>query len=80
MLDTVEVGMPMTGQNNLAENPLLKDLGHLRWTHISSVCGVRSRDITTQRVIASIQLSSTWIWRSRKNGIWGRSPRTSRFA
>ncbi|MBI1875773.1 MAG: hypothetical protein HYS05_18050 [Acidobacteria bacterium] len=44
--DAVEIGMPITGLNNLAESPLLKYLGHLRWSHLSAVCGVPSRDVT----------------------------------
>jgi probable biosynthetic protein (TIGR04098 family) len=41
----VEVGMPLTGRNNLAEGPLLQRLGDLRWGHISQLCGVPSRQI-----------------------------------
>jgi probable biosynthetic protein (TIGR04098 family) len=41
--DVVDVGMPLTGRNNLAEGPLLQLLGHLRWRHISSDVGVPSR-------------------------------------
>ena len=43
--DRVEVGMPMTGLNGLGESPLLKYLGHLRWSHLSALCGVASRDV-----------------------------------
>lgn len=43
--DVVEIGMPMTGLNNLAESPLLKYLGHLRWTHLRALCGVPSRNL-----------------------------------
>lgn len=43
LLDEIEVGMPFTGLMNLAENPLLKHVGDLRWAHISSVCGIPSR-------------------------------------
>jgi probable biosynthetic protein (TIGR04098 family) len=41
----VEVGMPLTGRNNLAEGPLLQRLGDLRWGHISHLCGVPSKQI-----------------------------------
>jgi probable biosynthetic protein (TIGR04098 family) len=41
----LEVGMPLMGRNNLGEGPLLQRLGDLRWSHISELCGVRSRDI-----------------------------------
>ncbi|MGE0449751.1 MAG: LnmK family bifunctional acyltransferase/decarboxylase [Vicinamibacterales bacterium] len=43
--DSFEIGMPMTGTYNLAEGPLLKHLGHLRWAHMSAVSGVPSRDV-----------------------------------
>ena len=45
LYDVIEVGMPMTGRNGLSENALLKWLGHLRWCHISQICGVPSRDV-----------------------------------
>jgi probable biosynthetic protein (TIGR04098 family) len=41
----VEIGMPLTGRNNLAEGPLLQRLGDLRWGHISQLCGVPSKHI-----------------------------------
>lgn len=41
----IEVGMPLTGRNNLAEGPLLQLLGDLRWSHISQLCGVPSKQI-----------------------------------
>lgn len=44
-VDDLEVGMPLTGRNNLAETPLLQRLGDQRWRHISDVMGVPSRDI-----------------------------------
>jgi probable biosynthetic protein (TIGR04098 family) len=47
--DIVEVGMPLTGLNGLGENPLLKYLGHLRWSHISAVCGVPSREVKDEQ-------------------------------
>jgi probable biosynthetic protein (TIGR04098 family) len=45
LYDDVEIGMPLTGRNNLAEGPLLQYVGDLRWKHLSAVCGVRTRDI-----------------------------------
>lgn len=45
LYDVIEVGMPMTGRNGLSENALLKWLGHLRWCHISQICGVPSKDV-----------------------------------
>jgi probable biosynthetic protein (TIGR04098 family) len=41
----LEIGMPLTGRNNLAEGPLLQRLGDLRWGHISHLCGVPSKQI-----------------------------------
>jgi len=40
-----EIGMPHTGRNNLGETPLLRELGHERWQHMSAVTGVPSRDV-----------------------------------
>ncbi|MBI1763012.1 MAG: hypothetical protein HYR56_16415 [Acidobacteria bacterium] len=41
----VEIGMPLTGRNNLAEGPLLQLLGDLRWRHIAHLCGVPSKQL-----------------------------------
>ncbi len=41
----LEIGMPLTGRNNLAETPLLQYLGDQRWRQISDVIGVPSREI-----------------------------------
>ena len=41
----LEIGMPMTGRNNLAETPLLQYLGDQRWRQISAVMGVPTREI-----------------------------------
>jgi probable biosynthetic protein (TIGR04098 family) len=43
--DDLEIGMPLTGRNNLAETPLLQYLGDLRWRQISDVMGVPTREI-----------------------------------
>ena len=43
LYDEIEIGMPMTGLNNLAESPLLKHLGDRLWTHMSALSGVPSR-------------------------------------
>jgi probable biosynthetic protein (TIGR04098 family) len=45
LVDRLVIGMPLTGRNNLAETPLLKYAGDLRWRHISAVAGVPSKDI-----------------------------------
>lgn len=47
--DQIEIGMPFTGLVNLAENPLLKYLGDLRWAHASRICGVPSRSIVNEQ-------------------------------
>ena len=36
----IEIGIPLTGRNHLAEGPLLQVLGDLRWTHINRISGV----------------------------------------
>lgn len=41
----LEIGMPLTGRNNLAETPLLQYLGDQRWRQISEAVGVPSRGI-----------------------------------
>ena len=41
----LEIGMPLTGRNNLAETPLLQYLGDQRWRHVSDIVGVPSREI-----------------------------------
>ena len=41
----LEIGMPLTGRNNLAETPLLQYLGDQRWRQISAVMGVPTREI-----------------------------------
>jgi probable biosynthetic protein (TIGR04098 family) len=45
----VEVGMPLTGLNNLAETPLLRLAGDLRWRHMSAVCGVQSKNVVDEK-------------------------------
>ena len=37
-----QIGMPLTGRNNLAETPLLQYLGDQRWRHVSRVLDVPS--------------------------------------
>ena len=44
----LEIGMPLTGRNNLAETPLLQYLGDLRWRQISDIVGVPSREIADE--------------------------------
>lgn len=41
----LEIGMPLTGRNNLAETPLLQYLGDQRWRHVSRIMGVPSREV-----------------------------------
>jgi probable biosynthetic protein (TIGR04098 family) len=45
LVEEIEIGMPLTGMANLAEGPLLKHLGDLRWKQMSALCGVPSRRI-----------------------------------
>jgi probable biosynthetic protein (TIGR04098 family) len=44
----LQVGLPLTRQNNLAEGPLLEQLGHLRWEHLSGELGIPTRDLVDQ--------------------------------
>jgi probable biosynthetic protein (TIGR04098 family) len=44
----LEIGMPLTGRNNLAETPLLQYLGDQRWRHITRFTGLPSRDIADE--------------------------------
>jgi acyl carrier protein len=51
-----EVGMPMTGRNNLGETPLLKLIGDLRWKHVELFSGLPSKDLcddTGERLYAT---------------------------
>ena len=45
MWNELELGMSHTGRNNLAETPLLKVVGDLRWLHMARLTGVDSRDV-----------------------------------
>lgn len=52
----LEIGMAMTGRNHLAESPLMKFVGELRWSHISDFTGIPSRklcDETGERLYAT---------------------------
>lgn len=44
----LEVGMPLMGRCNLAETPLLRLLGEIRWNHISRFTGVPSRELSDE--------------------------------
>src|ERR1035438_10495782 len=41
----LQVGMPLTGQNNLSEGPLLRHLGHIRWEHLSRILEIPTKQI-----------------------------------
>jgi probable biosynthetic protein (TIGR04098 family) len=52
----VEIGMPLTGKANLAETPLLKLVGDIRWKHIAQLLRTGSKqlvDDTGQRLYAT---------------------------
>lgn len=52
----LEVGMPLTGRNNLGETPLLKLVGDLRWKHVELFSGVPSKELcddTGERLYAT---------------------------
>jgi probable biosynthetic protein (TIGR04098 family) len=44
----LQIGMPLTGRNNLAETPLLQWLGDQRWRHISDRMGIPTRQIVDE--------------------------------
>lgn len=46
---TIDIGMPLTGRNKLAEGPLLQLLGDLRWTHMCRLAGVKSKNIIDEQ-------------------------------
>jgi probable biosynthetic protein (TIGR04098 family) len=46
--EDIEIGMPLTGLNNLAEGPLLQRLGDHRWRHLSGLMGVPSKAIVDE--------------------------------
>lgn len=48
LYDEVEIGMSLTCLNNLAESPLLKHLGDLRWRHLSALTGVPSKQFADE--------------------------------
>src|SRR5258708_14662318 len=45
LMESVEIGIPLTGINHLSECALLKYLGDLRWRHLALLSGVPSRDL-----------------------------------
>jgi acyl carrier protein len=63
----IEVGIPLMGRNNLAETPLMKLLGEMRWNHIHQFSGVPSRhlvDETGERLYATFYY--LWMWFPRQ--------------
>jgi probable biosynthetic protein (TIGR04098 family) len=46
--DDFEIGMPLTGRNNLAETPLLQRLGDQRWRHIGELMGIPTSEIVDE--------------------------------
>lgn len=49
LYDEIEIGMSLTCLNNLAESPLLKYLGDLRWRHLSALTGVPSKQFADEQ-------------------------------
>lgn len=48
LYDEIEIGMSLTCLNNLAESPLLKHLGDLRWRHLSALTGTPSKEFADE--------------------------------
>lgn len=48
LLTQLDIGMPLTGRNNMAETPLLKYVAELQWMHTSRLSGVLSKDIVDE--------------------------------
>lgn len=44
----LRIGMPLMGRCNLAESPLLKEMGHLRWQHIEALTGIPSIELADE--------------------------------
>jgi probable biosynthetic protein (TIGR04098 family) len=49
LVERVEIGMPLTGINQLSESALLKHLGDMRWRHITKLTGVSSKNLVDDR-------------------------------
>jgi len=80
LYDVIEVGMPMTGRNGLSENALLKWLGHLRWCHISEICGVPSKDVRDeddQRLYPTFFFVDLWFPAERHTATFQENDRLS---
>jgi probable biosynthetic protein (TIGR04098 family) len=45
----LEIGMPLTGRNNLAEGPFLQQLGHIRWAHMCNITKVKSKNVVDEQ-------------------------------
>ena len=48
LTERLEIGMPLTGINQLSENGLLKYVGDLRWRHLAAASGIPGRKITDE--------------------------------
>src|SRR3989304_8830780 len=48
MFSDLEIGMHLTGGNTWAGTPLLREIGHLRWQHMSAITGVPSKDVVDE--------------------------------
>jgi probable biosynthetic protein (TIGR04098 family) len=55
----LEIGMPHLGRHNLAETPFLRELGHLRWKHVSALTGIPSKDTVDED---GARLYATFFW------------------
>ena len=74
----LEVGMALTGRNHLAESPLLKFVGEIRWNHIAQFAGVPSRklcDETGERLYATFYYVETLFPRQTPMAAFGENDR-----
>lgn len=74
----IDVGMPLTGRNGLSEGALLRELGHLRWQHLSAITGVPSREIADEagtRLYPTFFFVETAFPKARPMGTYGENDR-----
>ncbi|MEW6440987.1 MAG: LnmK family bifunctional acyltransferase/decarboxylase [bacterium] len=74
----LEIGMALTGRNHLAESPLMKFVGEIRWNHIAHFAGVPSKklsDETGERLYATFYYVETLFPRQTPMAAFGENDR-----